>query len=36
MYQEDHGIVHNSFYDQLLNKTINMGLYFINLIKYRK
>jgi hypothetical protein len=29
MYQEDHGIVHNSFYDRLLNKTIGMGLYYI-------
>ncbi|CAF3395042.1 unnamed protein product [Rotaria sp. Silwood1] len=25
MYQEDHGIIHNSFYDRLLNKTIGMG-----------
>lgn len=28
MYQEDHGVVHNTFYDQLLNKTIGMGRYF--------
>ncbi|CAF4899657.1 unnamed protein product, partial [Rotaria sp. Silwood1] len=25
MYQEDHGIIHNSFYDRLLNKTIGMS-----------
>ncbi|CAM4899115.1 unnamed protein product [Rotaria socialis] len=25
MYQEDHGIVHNSFFDRLLNRTIGMG-----------
>ena len=29
MYQEDHGIIHNSFYDRLLNKTIGMSLYYI-------
>jgi hypothetical protein len=28
MYQEDHGIIHNSFYDRLLNKTIGMSLDF--------
>lgn len=27
MYQEDHGIIHNSFYDRLLNKSIDMGQY---------
>ncbi len=36
MYQEDHGIIHNTFLDRLLNKTIGMGLYFINLRKYQK
>ncbi|CAF1300171.1 unnamed protein product [Rotaria magnacalcarata] len=25
MYQEDHGIVHNSFFDRLLNRTIGMS-----------
>ena len=30
MYQEDHGIVHNTFYDRLLNKTIGMGLSFVS------
>ena len=25
MYQEEHGIVHNTFFDRLLNKTISMG-----------
>ncbi|CAF1083781.1 unnamed protein product [Rotaria sordida] len=25
MYQEDHGVIHNSFYDRLLNKTIGMS-----------
>ncbi len=36
MYQEDHGIIHNTFFDRLLNKTIGMGLYFISVIKYQK
>ena len=27
MYQEDHGVVHNEFYDRLLNRTIGMSLY---------
>jgi len=27
MYQDEHGIVANSFYDRLLNKTIQMGLF---------
>lgn len=27
MYQEEHGIVHNSFYDRELNKTITMSRY---------
>jgi hypothetical protein len=25
MYQEDHGIIHNSFFDTKLNKTIEFG-----------
>ncbi|CAF3673563.1 unnamed protein product [Adineta steineri] len=25
MYQEDHGVVHNTFFDRLLNKSIGMG-----------
>ncbi len=28
MYQEDHGIIHNTFYDRLLNKSIGMSLDF--------
>lgn len=25
MYEEEHGVIYNSFFDKLLNKTINMG-----------
>ena len=36
MYQEDHGIIHNYFYDRLLNKTIGMGLYFVSSIEFHR
>ena len=27
MYEEDHGIINNRFFDRLLNKTITIGIY---------